>query len=317
MGPSTPLTADQLDVAALAGNGTRSFDVRVCDLPDGGALAVPVAVVSGCAPGPRLMVVGGVHGDEADGIAAAFALVAALSPADFTGCVTIVPIANPMAFAAGQRRSPVDGRDLNRTCPGDPDGTPSERLAAVLSALVRRNADFLFTLHGWYGTGVAHPHVEFDLAEGPTRAASRAACHAAGFELVVAADWPPGVLPKVAVNAGIPAMESEIGGLGDCRPENVAWLLERIRALMTHLGMTDRPAASAATGPCHRHCYVNAPVAGVLHRLATLGARVTAGETVAVIRDLAGNVVATIAAPATGIVVTERRYLSVARGKMW
>lgn len=307
------IAADRLDVAVLPDRSRHRFGCPVGVRVDDGDLLLPVLVLCGRTAGPRLVVAGGVHGDEADGIATGFALWEALAPDDFIGRVTILPVANPMAFAAGRRRSPADDLDLNRLCPGRADGSPSERLAATLTKLVRGNADFLFTLHGWYATGEAHPHVEFDMAEGPTQAASRRACFAAGYDLVVTADWPPGLLPKVAVTAGIPAMESEIGGQGASRAANVAFLLDRIRALMSHLGMASTTPAKLE-GPVFRHCYVAAPESGVLHCVATLGARVAAGDTLAEIHDLWGRPIATIAAPDSGVLATRRSYLSVTAG---
>jgi N2-acetyl-L-2,4-diaminobutanoate deacetylase len=308
-------TADRLDTSALPDGSRHVLGCRVCQLVDGSDLMIPVLVVCGRAAGPRLVIVGGVHGDEADGIAGAFALGDSLSPSDFVGRVTILPVANPMAFAAGRRQSPVDNLDLNRLAPGNAEGTPSERLAATLVAIVRGNADFLYTLHGWNATGEAHPHVEFDSGKGPVQDASRRACFAAGFDLVVATDWLPGLLPKAAVNAGIPAMESEIGGLGASRAANAAFLLERIRDLMAHLGMTAAPASARADGPVYRHCYLAAPASGVLRRVVALGDRVKAGDTLAEIRDLWGRPTSAVVAPVSGVLVTQRSYLSVTVGE--
>jgi predicted deacylase len=319
--PPRDIDAASLDIASLPDGSRHCFQSPVMDLPDGIRLAVPLLLLCGRSPGPRLVLAGGVHGDEADGIAACFALWERLDPADFAGRILILPIANPMAFAAGQRRSPIDDLDLNRVCPGDADGRPTERLAAALSTLVRGNADFLYTLHGWYATGRAFPHVEFDLNGGALREASRRACFAAGFELVVAADWPAGLLPKVAIAAGIPAMESEIGGLGGSTAANVEFLIERIRMLMRHLGMTkggkdqaaeERPAEAGSA--VHRHRYVEAPLGGLFDCRVELGARVAAGERLAEIRDATGRSIAAIDAPAAGVVVTRRYFLSTAAG---
>jgi predicted deacylase len=315
-GEPREIEARALGGMALPAASRHRFRCPVTGLADGSLLSLPVLAVCGRSAGPRLMVVGGVHGDEADGIAAALALWEALPPDSFAGRVTIVPIANPPAFAAGRRRSPIDDLDLNRVCPGDPAGTPSERLAAVLATLVRSQADFLFTLHGWYASGTAAPHVEFDQAPGPTQAASRRACFAAGYQHVVAADWPPGLLPKVATAAGIPAMESEIGGQGTSRAANVAYLLERIRGLMRHLGML--PAAEpapAADGPVHRRVAIAAPAGGVLRCRVEAGEPIAAGAVLGEILDPFGRVLATVAAPEAGLVVTRRTFLSVMAGE--
>src|SRR5262245_35067318 len=91
---------DDFDLASLA-DGTRAeFRCTVCDLPTGEPLVLPVLAAAGRSPGPRLTVVGGVHGDEADGIAAALALWRRLSTVEFAGRVMVIPVANPMAFAA-------------------------------------------------------------------------------------------------------------------------------------------------------------------------------------------------------------------------
>ena len=306
----TPLAPDTFDVAALPDRSRGELQCQVCDLPGNEPLAFPVLAAAGRGPGPRLAVVAGVHGDEADGIAAALALWEKLST-DFIGRVTIIPVANPMAFAAGRRRSPIDDIDLNRVCPGRLDGSVTERLAAALSTLVCRNADFLFTLHGWYSSGYAHPHVEFDLAPGPTQDASRHACIAAGYDLIVAAEWPAGLLPKAAVNAGIPAMESEIGGQGVSHAENVGYLIARIRMLMAHLGMTSDPEPNRMPRQTYRHCYIAAPLGGLLRITTRLGQSVRTGDELGQISDLWGRTTAVIMAPEDGVLVTERRTQSV------
>jgi predicted deacylase len=303
-----------IDAARLPDRSRHAF-VCIVDAGEGlPAHRVPVLVLCGRGPGPRLMLVGGVHGDEADGIAACFELWRSLEVDSFNGRVVILPIAHVAAFEAGQRRSPHDGADLNRVCPGDPEGEPTSRLAAGLATIVRGNADFLFTLHGWYATGVAAPHVEYDIAESAGQEASRTACFAAGFRDVVAAEWPPGLLPKVAVAAGIPAMEAEIGGLAATSAANVAFLRARIGDLMAHLGMVAGAPPAVAAGAVRHHRHVLAPADGVLDVRIEVGAQVEAGALLAAIHDLAGHEVARVVAPAAGLLATRRSVQRVARG---
>lgn len=303
-----------IDAASLPDRSRHDFTCRI-DAGDGApAHRVPVLVLCGTGPGPRLMLVGGVHGDEADGIAACFDLWRGLDVGSFRGRVVILPIAHVAAFEAGQRRSPLDGADLNRVCPGDARGGPTERLAAGLATIVRANADFLFTLHGWYASGYAAPHVEFDIAGSPGQEASRRACFAAGFRDVVAAEWPPGLLPKVAVAAGIPAMEAEIGGLAATSAANVAFLRERVGALMAHLGMLPRTASPVAMGVVNHHLHVTAPADGVLDVRTEVGRQVEAGTLLAAIHDLSGREAARVTAPAAGLVATRRSVQRVAAG---
>ena len=50
----------------------------------------------------------------------------------FRGRLRLVPVAHEAAHVASLRSSPIDGRNLARTFPGDPAGEPTERLAAAL-----------------------------------------------------------------------------------------------------------------------------------------------------------------------------------------
>jgi len=118
-----------IDVEALAPRSLHAFDFAVVRLADGSWLTVPVKVAVGNRPRPRLVALAGVHGDELEGMLSLLDFWDTCDPGRLQGTVILVPVANPPAFAAHQRRSPLDGLDLNRTFPGKADGTPSERLA--------------------------------------------------------------------------------------------------------------------------------------------------------------------------------------------
>lgn len=77
---------------------------------------------------PELAVVGGIHGDEPSGVRAVERLRDADLPLE-RGVKFVV--ANPPAVEAGRRSLEAD---LDRTVPGDADGTLEERLAAELCA---------------------------------------------------------------------------------------------------------------------------------------------------------------------------------------
>ena len=84
-------------------------------------------------PGPVVLVLGGVHGDEPGGWRAADELVEVMRPD--AGALLVVPRANKGAIIAGERSAPGLG-DLNRSYPGDPEGSPMARLAAEVVSLV-------------------------------------------------------------------------------------------------------------------------------------------------------------------------------------
>ena len=101
--------------------------------------------IKGKAPGPKLLILGGIHGDEFESMWTIRRLKDALDPDDLRGCVTLVPVVNEAAYWRGQRTA-EDGLDLARTCPGREDGTITERVAHAVSAMIRE-ADYLIDLH--------------------------------------------------------------------------------------------------------------------------------------------------------------------------
>jgi hypothetical protein len=85
-------------------------------------------------PGPRLMVLGGVHGNEPGGWFAADRLLETLRPTD--GAFLIIPRANLLADGAFVRTTPELG-DLNRLYPGDPNGLPMAQMAHQITETAR------------------------------------------------------------------------------------------------------------------------------------------------------------------------------------
>ena len=87
-----------------------------------GAVMIPVTVIAN-GEGPTALLTGGNHGDEYEGITALQKLSTSLKAEDVKGRVIIVPMMNTPAAQVGRRTSPMDGGNLNRSFPGDPDGS--------------------------------------------------------------------------------------------------------------------------------------------------------------------------------------------------
>ena len=95
--------------------------------------------------GPHLLIIAGVHGDEFEPIIAATNLVNRLQNKYIKGKVTILPIANIIAYDIGKRCG-TDQKDLARTFPGKAMGSITEKIAKSVTELIQQ-ADFLIDLH--------------------------------------------------------------------------------------------------------------------------------------------------------------------------
>lgn len=109
---------------------------------------LPLTVVHGARPGPVLALVAGVHGSEYAPILALGRLQRLLDPAEVSGTVVMVHIANLPAFLGRTVYvSPGDGKNLNRVFPGVRDGTRTERIAYTLTEEVLARADAVLDIH--------------------------------------------------------------------------------------------------------------------------------------------------------------------------
>ena len=110
-----------------------------------GTVKLKSITITGKSHGPKLLILGGIHGDEFESMWAIRRLKEGLDSNELRGSVTLVPVVNEAAYWRGQRTA-EDGLDLARTCPGKEDGTITERVAFAVSALIRE-ADYLIDLH--------------------------------------------------------------------------------------------------------------------------------------------------------------------------
>ena len=104
-------------------------------------------------PGPRLIVLGAVHGNETSGTRGIERILAELDAATLTivrGTVTFVPVTNPLAY---QKRQRMGDRNLNRNLypnvqPRDYEDTIANVLCPMLAA-----HDVLLDLHSFHTAG--------------------------------------------------------------------------------------------------------------------------------------------------------------------
>jgi hypothetical protein len=111
-----------------------------------GNIAIPIAVVKN-GPGPTVLLTAGTHGDEYEGQIAFCNLIRELQADAVSGRVIIMPGTNFPAVMAGLRVSPLDGGNLNRAYPGDPEGTPTSAIAHYVDSVLLPMADFYLDVH--------------------------------------------------------------------------------------------------------------------------------------------------------------------------
>ena len=109
-------------------------------------LMLPIAVVAR-GHGPTVLVLAGNHGDEYPGQVAIMRLLRELKPEQVSGRVILVPTLTMPAAKAATRLSPLDGKNFNRSFPGNPAGTMCEVIAHYLTTVLFPLADVVIDIH--------------------------------------------------------------------------------------------------------------------------------------------------------------------------
>ena len=113
-----------------------------------------VATFTAAEPGPRLLVLGAVHGNEVCGALAIRRVLAELNSGALRiarGQATFVPVTNRLAFERGTRNG---DRNLNRNlAPTESPRDNEDRIANELCPLLARN-DVLLDLHSFHSPGI-------------------------------------------------------------------------------------------------------------------------------------------------------------------
>jgi len=281
-------------------------------------------------PGPHLLITGGVHGDEFEPVAAIRRLIRRLEamstmPKFLRGRLTLVPVVNEAAFLSGARRA-EDGLDLARVCPGDPNGSVTERTGHALSELIRA-ADHYIDLHSGGTAFSVLPLAGYMLhADEAIRDCQREM--AKSFNLPIVWGTSPdldGRSLSVARDAGVPAIYAEYHGSGLCDPAGVDAYVAGCFSVMQMLEMIDgvpqtdclvehviedpRPA-SGVMQLCNP-----SPMTGLYEPTVELGARIDAGDLIGTVHDPLGNESMPIPARKTGILLVQRTFSRVRKGE--
>ncbi len=248
--------------------------------------------------GPRVLLMAGNHGDEYEGELTLLKLIRALEPDDMRGTVTILPAVNQPAVMAGRRRSPFDDGNLNRAFPGDPNGTPTERIAHFIETDLVPRHDILFDLHSG-GTSMAHlPCALIERHADPAlHAKSLAAMQALGMSYGFIADNGPDTPTSIgaAFRAGIPSVGGEFGGGATVTPLTMRLTAEAVDRLLIHQNVVDRPVLAPDASPAsetvslgldRQSLFVYALREAWFEPVVELGEQVAAGQLAGWLHDL-------------------------------
>lgn len=269
------------DVTIGAGLARRA-DLPVAQLPTQNQVSIPIQVVNGVEPGPRLWVNAAIHGDEINGVEIVRELLGRLDPQNLRGTVFAVPIVNVFGFVYESRYLP-DRRDLNRSFPGSARGSLAARLAHLFMTEIVDQCTHGIDLHTGSNERINLPHIRADLSDEETRRCAEAF----GAPVMLDSQGPRGSLRRAVHKLQKPILVFEGGEPRRFNPDSVEVGLEGILRVMDCLEMRDHTPNELGYEPREvaRKTWIRAKRAGILRLQKESGDFVTKGECLGTIGD--------------------------------
>jgi N-alpha-acetyl-L-2,4-diaminobutyrate deacetylase len=268
-----------------------------------GAEMIPITVVRN-GEGPTALLTGGNHGDEYEGPIALSKLAATLKAEHVTGRVIIVPFMNFPAFRAGSRTSPIDRGNLNRSFPGKPDGTITEKIADYFQRYLLPLADYVLDLHAGGRTLDFMPFAAIHLLpDANQQARCEAAMRAFGapYSMRMLELDSVGLYDTAVEEAGKVFVSTELGGGGTATVRSVAVAERGVQGFLQYAGILKQdetarqtPRTTTLLDMPDGTCYTTSEHDGLLELCKDLGEMVESGEVIARIYDAARTGVAPV-----------------------
>jgi predicted deacylase len=271
-----------------------------------------------------LAIVSGLHGTEYASIIAVESLIERIDPSAVSGTVILVPLVNVNSFEQKVTHiNPVDGKNMNRTYPGNRNGTQTERASYFITREVVEQCDHLIDLHGGDLDESLRPYSYWTRTGNEKQdAISREMVLAFGLDhIIISTDRPKDpaasrYLENTATTRGKPSITVEAGHAGTVEPEDVEALARGCLSVMQNLKMLpglprhiENPVwiVNVLTIGSERN--------GIFYPLVRRGTFVAEGMVVGYLTDYVGNKILEARAPSAGVVLFVRAIPSMTKGE--
>jgi predicted deacylase len=290
--------------------------ITIGQMLDGSPYRIPLILINGKKPGPKLLVGACVHGDEVIGTEAIKTVAKTLTPDDISGWFIGAPITNIASYLSLARvdllETPIGENNMSakwRT--GTLDGSMTERAAAFFRDEVISLAEYYVEIHSSAQGSFNSPRAIIcgDYAEIDPVVRKRVdeigvACN---FEVIFKPEttaWKGMYFPPSTFfeESGVAKIVLETGAAPTIT--DVETIREGIRNIMKQTKMIPgEPNLKNEQTYCGRLMALRADSGGIFRATAQLRDRVKQGDKLGEVTDVFDNVIEEIIAPADGIVV--------------
>jgi hypothetical protein len=281
----------------------RHLRYEVGETYHGAPVDVPITILNGDRPGPRLFCTAAIHGDELNGVKVAQEVADRYTPGDLAGTLVVVHVANVPAYQAQQRYIPIYDQDLNRAFPGRPNGNTASRMANELWEAFLSRCDFGLDFHTSTRNRTTMYHVRADLQNPGVGRLARAF----GANVALSGTGDDGSLRQAATEAGIPTVTVEMGKAQRFQPVLVEKAVAGVENVLREYGMVAGKATEpdwfCTTSESGDKAWLRADSGGLVDMRWGPYPFVHEGETICTVTDHFRQEERVVEAPFTGLLV--------------
>jgi len=273
--------------------------INVGRLPSDTRIDLPIHVYRSEKEGPTVLFMGGVHGDEINGVEILRRVIATgLCEQLACGSVIAIPVLNIYGFNNFSRDVP-DGKDVNRSFPGSLSGSLASRVARIFTKNILPIIDMGVDFHTGGRNNFNFPQIRFTKGH----EASRQLAQAFAAPFTISTNTIPKSLRRTAVEAGLPIVVFEGGENqrfdGFCIEKG----LVGIRRVLAAQGMLENAPAPQHSVFIESRTWVRAKRPGMFRWWKQSGQKVLKGEPLGVINDPYGQEEVPVLSPRDGYII--------------
>lgn len=252
------------------------------------SVEVPVIIERSKKPGPVVLLTGGIHGDEINGVEVVRQIISKGINKPQKGTIICIPVVNIFGFLNLTREFP-DGRDLNRMFPGTKNGSLAGRFAYQFVKKILPVVSFCIDFHTGGASRFNAPQIR--VKRGDEQSSKYARIFNAPF--TIQSKTITKSFRETCSKQGIPVLLYEGGKSLSGNKEIARHGVEGTMRMLSHLEMLsakfDYPDPTAETVFIESSFWMRAKYSGLLHVKIPCGKHVERGEFIGTITDPYGK----------------------------
>lgn len=277
----------------------KSIEVNIARLPSHSSIDIVINVARSMKKGSVLLLMGGLHGDEINGVEIIRRMIERGKNIPKIGTVICIPILNIFGFIHFSRYVP-DGKDVNRSFPGNKNGSLASRVAYYLMHHIIPKIDYGIDFHTGGDDRFNYPQIRCMLNDPINQQLADA--FQAPFTLH--AQYRPKSLRQSAAKLGKHIIVFEGGESSRFNEHAIEEAINGTIRLMNYLNMTEeKPVASTANKIIRNSSWIRAKASGMFLSSVKCGDFIKKNAIVGSINDPFGELNLSVKAHTTGYVI--------------